>query len=175
MKCCLPSFTFVATANSIIAAGAKPVFVDINKEDYTISISDLKSKITKRSKAVIPVHLYGHPSDMEDILDIANKSALDIIEDACQSIGATYKKKQTGTLGIMGCFSTYASKVVTSGEGGAIATNDDNLATTLKMIRNHGMVEGYDTRVFGLNLRLPEMSAAYRKGSNKKASRDVIP
>ena len=164
----LPSFTFVATANSVIAAGAKPVFVDINKEDYTISISDLKSKITKRSKAVIPVHLYGHPSDMEDILDIANKSALDIIEDACQSIGATYKKKQTGTLGIMGCFSTYASKVVTSGEGGAIATNDDNLATTLKMIRNHGMVEGYDTRVFGLNLRLPEMSAAIAKVQIKK-------
>jgi perosamine synthetase len=164
----LPSFTFVATANSIVAAGAKPVFVDINKDDFTIDVSRLKAKITKKSKAVIPVHLYGHPSDMDEIIELCNTHSLDLIEDACQSLGSVYKKKQTGTMGVMGCFSLYASKVLTCGEGGAIATDNDNLADKLKMIRNHGMVEGYDTRVFGLNFRLPELSAAIAKAQMSK-------
>ena len=159
----LPSFTFVATANSVVAAGAKPIFVDINREDYTIDISDLKSRITKKSKAILPVHLYGHPSDMDEIIELADKYSLDIIEDACQSLGSIYKRKQTGTFGIMGCFSLYASKVLTAGEGGAVATNNDHIADKLKMIRNHGMIEGYDTHIFGLNLRLPELSAAIAK------------
>ena len=90
---------------------------------------------------------------MDEIIELCNTYSLDLIEDACQSLGSVYKKKQTGTMGIMGCFSLYASKVLTCGEGGAIATDDDNLADNLKMIRNHGMVEGYDTRVFGLNFR----------------------
>jgi perosamine synthetase len=159
----LPSFTFVATANSVVAAGAKPVFVDINRQDYTIDVSDLKAKITSKSKAIIPVHLYGHPSEMDEIIELADKHSIDIIEDACQSLGSIYKKKLTGTLGIMGCFSLYASKVLTCGEGGAIATNNDHLADKLKMVRNHGMVEGYDTQILGLNLRLPELSAAIAK------------
>ena len=156
----LPSFTFVATANSVVASGAKPVFVDVSRQDYTIDIPDLKAKITKNSKAVIPVHLYGHPCDMDEVIETAEKESISIIEDACQSLGSTYKNKQTGTFGLLGCFSLYASKVLTSGEGGAVVTNDDNLAEKIKMIRNHGMVEGYDTRIFGLNLRLPELSAA---------------
>ncbi|MGC2669728.1 MAG: DegT/DnrJ/EryC1/StrS aminotransferase family protein, partial [Candidatus Nitrosopolaris sp.] len=164
----LPSFTFVATANSVVAAGAKPVFVDINREDYTIDITDLKTKITKKSKAIIPVHLYGHPADMDEISEIAYAHSLDIIEDACQSLGSLYRNAQTGTLGKLGCFSFYASKVLTAGEGGAVATNDDNLANKIKMIRNHGMVEGYDTRVLGLNLRLPELSAALAKAQMDK-------
>ena len=167
----LPSFTFVATANSVVAAGAKPIFVDINRRDYTIDVSDLRTKITKNSKAIIPVHLYGHVSDMDEVVELAAKHSLDIIEDACQSLGSTYKKKQTGTLGLMGCFSLYASKVLTSGEGGAIATNDEDLADKLKMIRNHGMVEGYDSRIFGLNLRLPELSAAIAKVQMKKLTK----
>jgi perosamine synthetase len=167
----LPSFTFVATANSVVAAGAKPIFVDINRRDYTIDVSDLRTKITKNSKAIIPVHLYGHVSDMDEVVELAAKYSLDIIEDACQSLGSTYKKKQTGTLGLMGCFSLYASKVLTSGEGGAIATNDEDLADKLKMIRNHGMVEGYDSRIFGLNLRLPELSAAIAKVQMKKLTK----
>lgn len=159
----LPSFTFVATANSIMAVGAKPVFVDINKHDYTIDMSDLQSKITENSKAIIPVHLYGHPCNMSEIVELAEKRSIDVIEDACQSLGSTYNNKQTGTLGMMGCFSFYASKVLTSGEGGAVVTNDDSVAEKIKMIRNHGMLEGYDTRIFGLNLRLPELSAAIAK------------
>jgi perosamine synthetase len=167
----LPSFTFVATANSIVATGAKPVFVDINKDDFTIDVSDLKAKITNKSKAIIPVHLYGHPSDMDEIMEIGDKHSLDVIEDACQSLGSTYKEKQTGTMGIIGCFSLYASKVLTCGEGGAVATNNDNLADNLKMIRNHGMIEGYDTRIFGLNFRLPELSAAIAKAQMNKLSK----
>ena len=159
----LPSFTFVATANSILAAGAKPVFVDVNKDDYTIDVSDLKAKITKKTRAIVPVHLYGHPSDMDEIAEVAETKSISIIEDACQSLGSTYNNRQTGTFGIMGCFSFYASKVMTSGEGGAVVTNDDSIAEKLKMIRNHGMVEGYDTRILGLNLRLPEISAAIAK------------
>src|ERR671924_1373144 len=159
----IPSFTFVATANAVVAAGARPLFVDIKRDDYTMDVSDLAAKITKKSRVVIPVHLYGHPSDMDEIGELAEKHSLDIIEDACQSLGSTYKKKQTGTFGALGCFSMYASKVLTAGEGGAIATDSDELADKLKMIRNHGMVEGYDTRILGLNLRLPELSAALAK------------
>ena len=164
----LPSFTFVATANAVVASGAKPVFVDINTKDYTIDLHDLKKKISRKSKAIIPVHLYGHPADLTELNEIANQHSLYIIEDACQSLGSTYKNKQTGTFGTMGCFSMYASKVLTAGEGGAIVTNEDKIADTLKMIRNHGMVEGYDTRVLGLNYRLPELSAAIAKIQMKK-------
>jgi perosamine synthetase len=166
----LPSFTFVASANSVVAAGGTPVFVDINKADYTIDIKDLATKITKRTKAIMPVHLYGHPADLDEIIEIAKSDSIQIVEDACQSLGSEYRETQTGTIGSMGCFSMYASKVLTSGEGGAIVTDDDQLADRLRMIRNHGMVEGYDTRVFGLNLRLPELSAAIAKGQMKKLS-----
>ena len=170
----LPSFTFVASANSIVAAGGTPVFVDINKGDYTIDIKDLASKITKRTRAIMPVHLYGHPADLDQILELAQSNSLEVIEDSCQSLGSEYRKRQTGTLGTMGCFSMYASKVLTSGEGGAIATNYDQLADRLRMIRNHGMVEGYDTRMFGLNLRLPELSAAIAKGQMKKLNEMLV-
>jgi perosamine synthetase len=164
----IPSFTFVATANAVVAAGAKPVFVDIKKDDYTMDASDLSTKIAKKSKVVIPVHLYGHPCNIDEISEIADKHSLNVIEDACQSLGSSYKKKQTGTFGTLGCFSMYASKVLTAGEGGAIATDSDELADKLKMIRNHGMVEGSDTRMLGLNLRLPELSAAVAKVQMQK-------
>ena len=167
----LPSFTFVATANSVIAAGAKPVFVDINKNDYTLDISDVVKKINSNTKAIIPVHLYGHPSDMDEINSIAKDNSLQVVEDSCQSLGSLYDQKQTGTIGNLGCFSFYASKVLTTGEGGAIVTNNDNLYEKLLMIRNHGMVHGYDTQVFGLNLRLPEVSAAIGIAQMRKVDR----
>lgn len=164
----IPSFTFVATANSVACTGAKPVFVDIEKDTYTINPLDLEENITKRTRAIIPVHLYGHPAKMDEILEIASKHSLLVIEDACQSLGSSYDGKQTGTLGEMGCFSMYASKVLTSGEGGAITTNSDDFAGKLRMIRNHGMVSGYDTRIIGFNMRLPEISAAIAKTQMKK-------
>lgn len=164
----LPSFTFVATANAVLSVGARPIFVDIksaksDSPDMTIDIRDLERKVSPWTKAIIPVHLYGHPCDMDQIGEIATKFNIPIIEDACQSLGSRFKGKQTGTFGATGCFSFYASKVITAGEGGAIVTDDSELAERLLMIRNHGMVEGYDTRRLGLNLRLPEMCAAVAK------------
>lgn len=167
----LPSFTFVATANSIVATGAKPVFVDVNKKDYTMDSLDIGKKINNNTKAIIPVHLYGHPSDMNEINSIAKDNSLQVVEDSCQSLGSLYDQKQTGTIGNLGCFSFYASKVLTTGEGGAIATNDDLLYERLLMIRNHGMVHGYDTKIFGLNLRLPELSAAIGIAQMKKLNK----
>ncbi|TLX85798.1 MAG: DegT/DnrJ/EryC1/StrS family aminotransferase [Thaumarchaeota archaeon] len=164
----IPSFTFVATANSVACTGAKPVFVDIEKDTYTINPQSLKNKVSKKTRAIIPVHLYGHPAKMDEILDFAREYSLLVIEDACQSLGSSYDGKQTGSLGEMGCFSMYASKVLTSGEGGAITTNSDEFAEKLRMIRNHGMVEGYDTRILGFNMRLPEISAAIAKTQMKK-------
>ncbi len=164
----IPSFTFVATANSVACTGAKPVFVDIEKDTYTMDPLDLENKITKKTRAIIPVHLYGHPAKMDEIKETANKHSIIVIEDACQSLGSTYDGKQTGTLGQMGCFSMYASKVLTSGEGGAITTDSDEFAENLRMIRNHGMVNGYDTRIIGFNMRLPEISAAIAKTQMKK-------
>jgi len=167
----VPSFTFLATANAVVATGANPVFVDIKKSDYTIDPDDLEKKVTSRTKAVIPVHLYGHTADMKAISEIASKHSLHVIEDACQSLGSTYNGKQTGSMGEIGCFSFYASKVLTSGEGGAIVTNSKELADRIRMIRNHGMLEGYDTRIFGLNLRMTEISAAIAKVQMRKMKR----
>ena len=164
----IPSFTFVATANSVACTGAKPVFVDIQKDTYCMNPQDLQSKITDKTRAIIPVHLYGHPANMEEIQELATKKSLMVIEDACQSLGSTLDGKQTGTIGQMGCFSMYAAKVMTAGEGGAITTNSDEFAEKLRMIRNHGMVEGYDTRIVGFNMRLPEISAAIAKTQMKK-------
>ena len=167
----LPSFTFVATANSVASVGAKPVFVDILKENYTMDPEDLRKKITKKSKVIIPVHLYGNVAYMDEITEIANNHDLEIIKDAAQSLGSKFKGKHTGTFSKLGCFSMYAAKVVTSGEGGAIVTNDKKLFEKLKQIRNHGMLHGNDTRVLGLNLRLPEINAAIAKIQMKKLSK----
>ncbi len=164
----LPSFTFVATANSVISVGAKPVFVDIRKDNYTMDPTDMAKKITKKTRAIMPVHLYGNVAYMDEITEIAKKKNIPIIEDAAQSMGSTYKGKQTGNFSDLGCFSLYAAKVMTSGEGGVIVTSDKKLRDKLLMIRNHGMIQGYDTRILGLNLRLPEINAAIAKVQMKK-------
>jgi len=167
----LPSFTFVATANAIVSVGAKPVFVDILKQNYTIDPNDLRKKITRKSKVIVPVHLYGNMAYIDEISEIANKYNLEIIEDSAQSLGSTYKGKHSGTFSKLGCFSMYAAKVVTSGEGGAIVTNDKKIFEKLRKIRNHGMLHGYDTRLLGLNLRLPEINAAIAKIQMKKLTK----
>lgn len=164
----VPSFTFVATANSVVSTGAKPVFVDILKENYTMDPDDLEKKITKKTRAIIPVHLYGNVAHIDRILEIAKKHNLPIIEDSAQSLGSTYKGRHAGTFSDLGCWSMYPAKVMTSGEGGFVGTNDKKLRDKLLMIRNHGMVHGYDTKIFGLNLRLPEISAAIATIQMKK-------
>ena len=164
----IPSFTFVATANSVLSTGAKPVFVDILKENYTMDPDDLQKKITKNTKAIVPVHLYGNVAYLDKISEIAKKFNIPIIEDSAQSLGSTFKGKHTGTFFEMGCFSMYPAKVMTAGEGGFIVTNNKKFRDKLLMIRNHGMVKGYDTKIFGLNLRLPEINAAIATVQMKK-------
>ena len=166
----VPSFTFVATANSVKAVGAKPVFVDILRENYTMDPDDLRKKITKRTKAIIPVHLYGHVAYMEEIIELAKKNNLKIIEDASQSLGSKFKGKHSGTFSNLGCFSFYGAKVTTSGEGGAIVTDDKNLCEKLKQIRNHGQSKNNLITRLGLNLRLSEINAAIAKIQMKKLS-----
>ena len=155
----IPAFTFEATANVVVACSAKPVFADI-QSDYTIDPADVKRKITKKTKAIIPVHVYGYPADLDELREVAQANSVRLIEDAAESLGAEYKGVQTGNTSDAGCFSLYATKVITSGEGGAISTNDDDMADKLRMMRNHGMRDGYDTRILGYNFRMPEMAAA---------------
>jgi len=164
----VPSFTFVATANAVVSTGAKPVFVDILKENFTINPDDIEKKITKKTRAIIPVHIYGNVANIERLSEISKKNNIPIVEDSAQSLGSTYKRKHTGTFFEMGCYSMYPAKVMTAGEGGFIVTDNKKLRDKLLMIRNHGMVHGYDTRTFGLNLRLPEINAVIATVQMKK-------
>ncbi|MGD0638568.1 MAG: DegT/DnrJ/EryC1/StrS family aminotransferase [Nitrososphaerales archaeon] len=155
----IPAFTFEATANVVVACSARPVFADI-QSDYTIDPEDVKRKITPRTKAIIPVHLYGYSVDLDEIREIAAARSIRVVEDAAEALGAEYRGAQIGRTADSACFSLYATKVITSGEGGAITTDDDDLAEKLRMMRNHGMRDGYDTRILGYNFRLPEVAAA---------------
>lgn len=147
--------TFIATAEAINAAGARPVFVDIHPDSYTMDPSKLEAAITPRTKAIIPVHLYGQPADMDAINAIASRHNISVIEDSCQAHGAKYKGRSTGSLGHAACFSFYPSKNLGAcGEGGAITTNDVELAKKVRMLRDHGSVKKYEHDFPAYNLRL---------------------
>jgi perosamine synthetase len=152
-------FTFIATANSILYTGAKPVFTDIEEETFNIDPEKIKEKITDKTKALLPVHLYGHPADMKSITEIATEHNLLVIEDACQAHGAESNGKKVGSFGI-GCFSFYPTKNMTSSEGGMITTNDERVAEKARMIREHGSRERYVHEILGFNLRMTDISAA---------------
>lgn len=152
-------FTFVASANTIIYAGAKPVFVDIDPETYNINPALIEAAITPRTKAIMPVHLYGYPCDMDAILAIAERHGLALIEDAAQAVGADYNGRMAGSFGT-GCFSLYATKNIHSGEGGIITTNDDTIATQCRLLRAHGMPRRYYHEILGYNFRLSDLHAA---------------
>lgn len=156
----LPSFTFVATAETAVMAGAKPVFVDIDPETYNISPEAVEKALTKRTKAIIAVDLYGSPADLEPLREIADKHGLKVIEDAAQAHGAVYKGKPVGAYADITCWSFYASKNMTTGEGGMITTNDDEIAEKLRLIRSHGEKEKYKSISLGHNYRMPEIEAA---------------
>jgi len=156
----LPSFTFVATAETVVMAGAKPVFVDINPETYTVSPEEVEKAVTKRTKAVIAVDLYGAPADMKSLREIADKHGLRLIEDAAQAHGAVYDGKPVGVYADLACWSFYASKNMTTGEGGMITTNDGELAEKLRLIRCHGERQKYMSTIIGHNYRMPEIEAA---------------
>jgi perosamine synthetase len=152
-------FTFIASANSILFTGAKPVFVDIDPATFNIDPALIEKAITPRTKAILPVHLYGHLCDMEALQAIADRHGLKIIEDACQAVGATFQGRAAGSFGT-GCFSLYATKNVMSGEGGMITTNDDALAEQCRLMRNHGMKRRYYHDMLGYNFRLSDLHAA---------------
>jgi perosamine synthetase len=152
-------FTFVATANAVLFTGARPVFVDIRPDTYNIDPALIEAKITERTRAILPVHLYGQPAEMDAILEIAQRHNLEIIEDAAQAHGAAIDSRQVGTFGT-GCFSFYATKNMTTGEGGVITTDSDERADQLRMLRHHGQRERYIHDVLGFNCRLTDLQAA---------------
>ena len=152
-------FTFIASANSILFTGAKPVFVDIDIDTFNIDPKLIEAAITPRTKAILPVHLYGYMCDMKEIMDIAENHNLIVIEDACQAVGASYQGKKSGSFGT-GTFSLYATKNVMSGEGGMITTDDDELANLCKLLRSHGMKVRYYHDMLGFNYRMSDLLAA---------------
>lgn len=152
-------FTFAASAHSILYTGARPVFVDIEPETFNLNPALIEAAITSRTRAIMPVHLYGYPCEMDAITDIAQRHQLVVIEDAAQAIGAEYKGQRVGSFGT-GCFSLYATKNVMSGEGGMITTNDDAIAAKCRLLRSHGMAKRYYHEVLGFNFRLSDLHAA---------------
>jgi len=152
-------FSFIATATSIIACGATPVFVDIDPFDFNLDPAGVEAAITDDTKAVMPVHLYGHPARAAELLEICQDNGLALIEDAAQAHGAAHRGQRMGTFGT-GCFSFYPTKNMTTGEGGIITTNDDEVARRARIIRSHGQEVRYRHDYFGLNWRMQDMNAA---------------
>jgi dTDP-4-amino-4,6-dideoxygalactose transaminase len=152
-------FTFIASANSILFVGAKPVFVDIDPVTFNLDPSKIEEAITPKTKALMPIHLFGLSADMDAIMSIAKNHNLAVIEDACQSHGASYHGKQVGSFGT-GTFSLYPTKNITSAEGGMITTNDENLAESARVIRQHGMRRRYYHDELGFNFRMTDIHAA---------------
>ena len=153
--------TFIATAFAISMTGAKPVFVDVNPDTYNIDVNRIEEKITFRTKAILPVHLYGQPADMKPILESAKKYNLFVIEDSCQAHGAKYREKRTGSFGDIAAFSFYPGKNLGAyGDGGAITTNNEDLAEKIKMLRNYGQKMKHNHLIKGFNSRLDTIQAA---------------
>jgi len=154
-------FTFIATAESIAKCGAAPVFVDIDPKTYNIAPAQIEYKISKKTKAILPVHLYGQPAAMERILDIARKHNLKVIEDCAQALGAEYKGKKVGSLGDAGCLSFFPAKNLGAyGDGGMVVTNDPEIAEAVRILRVHGSKTTYQHVMHGFNSRLDALQAA---------------
>ena len=159
----VPSHTFIATVSPLIHIGLKPVFAEIDEKTYTLNPDDIRKKITKNTKAIIPVHLYGHPADMDAIEEIAQEHDLIVIEDACQAHGAEYKGRKVGILGDIACFSFFPSKNMTvAGDGGMIITDNEEYAIKAAALRDQGRVAGkkYEHEYVGFNYRMSEILAA---------------
>jgi dTDP-4-amino-4,6-dideoxygalactose transaminase len=154
--------TFISTVDAITRNGARPVFVDINEETYCMDVSQVEGAITQHTRAILPVHLYGHPVDMGPLLDIAHDHDLRVVEDACQAHGAEYHGTKVGSIGDIGCFSFYPVKNLgCCGDGGMIVTNDPDLAKKIHTFGNYGREEKYRSLSIGVNSRLDEIQAAF--------------
>lgn len=155
------SHTFIATVSSISFTGARPVLVDVCSDTYTLDVRQLQAAITARTRAIVPVHLYGQPADMDEILRIADAHNLAVVEDACQAHGASYRGRRVGALGVAGCFSFYPGKNLGAyGDGGMLVTNDAALADKVRMLRNYGQREKYHHVFLAYNRRLDNLQAA---------------
>jgi len=164
----VPPFTFIASASSILHNNAIPIFADIDDKSYTLDPNSVRDKITEKTKAIIPVHLAGICADMSELMDIGSDNGISIIEDAAQSIGTRCYKKKVGSIGHLGCFSFYPSKNMTTGEGGMITTNDDELAEQCRLLRHHGEPEWYVYNRLGYNYRMTEIQGAIGRVQLKK-------
>ncbi len=154
------SFTFIATAEAIAYVGARPVFVDIDPRTMNLDPALVEAAVTERTRAVLPVHLFGRPADLDPILEVCNRFGLKLIEDCAQAFGAEYRGKKVGTIGDFGCFSFFPSKNLGCyGDGGMVVTNDDDLAEQVRILRNHGSREQYHHSVIGYNSRLDDLQA----------------
>lgn len=154
-------FTYIAPAESIYQMGAKIVFADIDEQTFNIDPRDIAKKITKNTKAIIPVHLFGQPADLDSIFSLTEETDIQVVEDCAQAIGATYNGRPVGSFGIAGCFSFYPTKNLgAAGDGGMVVTNNERLASILKMIRVHGISKRYHHDLHGYNSRLDELQAA---------------
>jgi perosamine synthetase len=156
----VPSFTFAATGNAVAITGATPVFVDIEPDYFTIDPSQIEQAITDRTRAIIPVHLYGHPAEMRQIMAIADAAGLQVLEDAAQAHLSALDGRPVGAWGNAAAFSFYPTKNMTAGEGGMIVTNDPELARTARLLRNQGMEKRYHNEIAGLNNRMTDIHAA---------------
>ncbi len=157
----IPAYTFFATAGTVMSVGAKPVFVDVDPQSYQIDVSKIKSAITPKTKAIIPVHLYGHPAEMNPILEIARENNLKVIEDNAQGLGAEYLGKKTGSFGDIACLSFFPTKNLGAfGDAGMVVTNDPSLAERMRMLRTHGWKKKYYSEEVGYNSRLDALQAA---------------
>jgi len=157
----VPSYTFFATAEAVLLVGATPVLVDVEPEAYSIDIEQLADKITDKTKAIIPVHLYGHPANMTAVMEIALQHKLKVIEDNAQAFGAEHRGQKTGSFGDVSCLSFFPSKNLGGcGDGGMVVTNDDGVAERVRMLRTHGWKKKYFPEVVGYNSRLDELQAA---------------
>jgi perosamine synthetase len=152
----------IASANPILFTGARPVFGDVDPDTYNLEAAGIEKRITSRTRAILPVHLFGHPLDLDPILELGRAHGIPVIEDACQATGALYKGQAVGGLGTAGCFSLYANKIVTSGEGGMIVTRDAGLAERMRAIRNFGQISGEHFRhaFLGGNAKMTDLQAA---------------
>jgi len=173
----VPAFTFPATANVVELVGARPIFVDINLSDFCVDTRKIKGIITKRTKAIMPVHEFGQAAKMDDIVRIAQQYSLKIIEDAACALGAEFENQKVGTFGKLGCFSFHPRKAITTGEGGVIATDDDELAEKIKSLRNHGIqiINGKIDFLFaGFNYRMTDFQAVLGIPQLKHLENDIL-
>jgi perosamine synthetase len=154
------AFSFISSGNCILFQNAKPVFADIDPRTFNIDPSDVAEKITAKTKALIPIHMFGQPAKMDVLKEIAEDKGIFLVEDAAQAHGAEYKGQKAGSLGEMGCFSFYATKNMTAGEGGMITTNDRKLARKARLLINHGQSQKYHHDTLGYNYRMTEICAA---------------